>query len=60
MLGGLACSVRVHLDPFVQAAGEHHATDLKTGSGRSKSAAPWHHGRLQEVGMLLTVGIERG
>ena len=37
--GGSVCSVRVHLDPFVQAAGEHHPTDLKTGSVRSKIAA---------------------
>lgn len=28
----LGASVRVHLDPSVQAAGEHHPTDLKTGS----------------------------
>lgn len=37
------CSVGVHLDPSVQAAGEHHPTDLKTGSVRSKIAAlsPW-------------------
>lgn len=28
--GGLVYLVRVHLDPFVQAAGEHHPTDLKS------------------------------
>ena len=33
---GVLSSVRVHLDPPVQAAGEHHPTDLKTGSVRSK------------------------
>lgn len=30
-------SVRLHLDPPVQAAGEHHPTDLKTGSVGSKA-----------------------
>lgn len=48
-------SVRLHLDPSVQAAGEHHPTDLKTGSVRGqKSAAPCHRGRLQ------TDAIDRG
>lgn len=43
MFGGPACSVRVHLDPSVQAAGEHHPTDLKTGCVRSKCTvqSPW-------------------
>lgn len=40
---GPACSVRLCVDPSVQAAGEHHSTDLKTGSVRSKRTAqsPW-------------------
>lgn len=25
-------SIRLHLDPSVEAAGEHHPTDLETGS----------------------------
>lgn len=28
----MALSIRLHLDPPVQAAGKHHPTDLKTGS----------------------------
>lgn len=36
VLEDLGCSVRFHLDPPVQAAGEHHPTDLKTGSVKVK------------------------
>lgn len=58
--GGLVCSVRFHFDPAVQAAGEHHPTDLKTGGVKSKSAAPRHRGRLQGACVLQTARTERG
>lgn len=34
---GLSYSVRIHLDPPVQAAGEHHPTDLKTAGVKSNA-----------------------
>lgn len=36
LLGARWGSVRVHLDPSVQEAGENHPTDLKTASVGSK------------------------
>lgn len=38
VLGALVYSVRLHLDPSVQAAGEHHPTDLQTSHSYSHSA----------------------
>lgn len=35
----MACSIRVHFNPSVQAAGEDHPTDLKSGSVGSKRAS---------------------
>lgn len=58
VVGGV--SVRFHLDPSVQAAGEHHPTDLKTGSVRSKGAAPCLRDGLQEARVRLTGRTERG
>ncbi len=58
---GLECSVRVHVDPSVQAAGEHHPTDLKTGRVRSKSAAqsPWKTaGSLNAIDCGVGEGLE--
>lgn len=47
---GLVRLVRIHLNPSVQAAGEHHPTDLKTASVKSNAL----HGTLWKHLKLLT------